>query len=245
MAIRLFVFDAYGTLFDVGAAVRQAAAEPGAEAWAARWVALAAQWRRKQLEYSWIRAVAGAHADFWQVTQDALDWTLEAEGLADPQLRQRLLDLYYELPAFPEVPEMLRQMKELGFTLAILSNGSPPMLQAAVDSAGDRTPAGCGPVDRGGGDFQARSRSLRNGGCVLRRGAPRDGLRVVEQLGRLLRGGLRLPRDLDEPRGCPHGPPAGSTCPRVVRSARAAHSGCREGRRQRSEPIGSSGLDAI
>lgn len=136
MATRLFVFDAYGTLFDVAAAARRAAAEPGAEAWADRWAALAARWRRKQLEYSWIRAVAGAHADFWQVTQDALDWTLEAEALTDPRLRQRLLDLYYELPAFPEVPEVLRGLRDQGFALAILSNGSPPMLQAAVTSAG-------------------------------------------------------------------------------------------------------------
>ena len=136
MAIRLFVFDAYGTLFDVAAAARRAASEPGAGAWADRWAALAGQWRRKQLEYSWIRAASGAHADFWQVTQDALDWALEAEALADPQLRQRLLDLYYELPAFPEVPGVLRGLKDQGVALAILSNGSPPMLQAAVDSAG-------------------------------------------------------------------------------------------------------------
>lgn len=136
MAIRLFVFDAYGTLFDVTAAARRAAAEPGAEAWADRWTALAGQWRRKQLEYSWIRAVAGAHADFWQVTQDALDWALQAEALADPQLRQRLLDLYFELPAFPEVPEVLRRLRDQGYALAILSNGSPAMLQAAVASAG-------------------------------------------------------------------------------------------------------------
>ena len=136
MSIRLFVFDAYGTLFDVAAAARQAAAEPGAEAWAGRWMALAGHWRRKQLEYTWIRAAAGSHADFWQVTQDGLDWALEAEAIDDPQLRQRLLNLYHELPAFPEVPEVLRTLKEQGFTLAILSNGSPSMLQAAVASAG-------------------------------------------------------------------------------------------------------------
>ena len=106
------------------------AAEPGAEAWADRWTALAGQSRRKQLEYSWIRAVAGAHADFWQVTQDALDWALQAEALADPQLRQRLLDLYFELPAFPEVPEVLRRLRDQGYALAILSNGSPAMLSS-------------------------------------------------------------------------------------------------------------------
>lgn len=134
--IEACVFDAYGTLFDVGAAARIAAAEPGAEAWADRWPRIASEWRRKQLEYSWLRAVAGAHADFWQVTQDALDWALEAEGLADPALRERLLALYWELAAFPEVPAVLDLLAARGKRLAILSNGSPAMLQAAVDSAG-------------------------------------------------------------------------------------------------------------
>lgn len=135
MPIRLCVFDAYGTLFDVAAAARVAAQERGSEGWAARWPALSAQWRRKQLEYTWLRAVAGAHVDFWQVTQDALDWALEAEGLTDPALRQRMLDLYHELAAFPEVPGVLAALKERGLKLAILSNGAPDMLQAAANSA--------------------------------------------------------------------------------------------------------------
>lgn len=134
--IKACVFDAYGTLFDVGAAARQAAAEPGAQDWAAKWPAIASHWRRKQLEYTWLRAVAGAHIDFWQVTQDGLDWALAAEGLRDPALRQRLLDLYWNLAAFPEVPAMLATLAQGGQRLAILSNGSPGMLQAAVDSAG-------------------------------------------------------------------------------------------------------------
>ncbi|MCC5968909.1 MAG: haloacid dehalogenase type II [Pararhodobacter sp.] len=136
MPIRLCVFDAYGTLFDVAAAARSAAAEPGAEGWAARWPTLSANWRRKQLEYTWLRAVAGAHVDFWQVTQDALDWALEVERLADPVLRQRLLDLYHELAAFPEVPGVLAALKARGMQVAILSNGAPPMLEAAARSAG-------------------------------------------------------------------------------------------------------------
>ena len=136
MPIRLCVFDAYGTLFDVAAAARVAAQEPGAEAWATRWPALSAQWRRKQLEYTWLRAVAGAHVDFWQVTQDALDWALEAEELSDSSLRQRLLDLYHELAAFPEVPGVLAALKTQGLKLAILSNGAPAMLEAAANSAG-------------------------------------------------------------------------------------------------------------
>jgi 2-haloacid dehalogenase len=136
MPIRLCVFDAYGTLFDVAAAARAAAAEPGAGDWAPRWPSLSAHWRRKQLEYTWLRAVSGAHVDFWQVTQDALDWALEAEGLDDPALRQRLLDLYHELSAFPEVPAVLAALKGQGLQLAILSNGAPAMLDAAARSAG-------------------------------------------------------------------------------------------------------------
>ncbi|MFN3937217.1 MAG: haloacid dehalogenase type II [Gemmobacter sp.] len=134
--VRLCVFDAYGTLFDVAAAARIAAAEPGAAGWSRRWPALSASWRRKQLEYTWLRAVAGAHVDFWQVTQDALDWAMEAEGLQDPGLRRRLLDLYRELAAFPEVPGMLAALRGRGLRLAILSNGAPAMLEAAVASAG-------------------------------------------------------------------------------------------------------------
>ncbi|WP_319545231.1 haloacid dehalogenase type II [Ruegeria conchae] len=137
MAITTCVFDAYGTLFDVAAAARQAAAEPGFEALADKWPELANHWRLKQLQYTWLRAVADAHCDFWDVTQDGLDWALEAVSLqGDNTLRQRLLDLYWELQAFPEVPEMLKALKEDGMQTAILSNGSPPMLDGAVQSAG-------------------------------------------------------------------------------------------------------------
>jgi len=134
--IKACVFDAYGTLFDVGAAARIAASEPGTEGWAASWPQLAADWRRKQLEYTWLRAVAGAHVEFWQVTQDGLDWALEAAKLNDPALRARLLALYWELAAYPEVPAMLATLAEQGQRLAILSNGAPGMLEGAVNSAG-------------------------------------------------------------------------------------------------------------
>jgi len=136
LAITTCVFDAYGTLFDVSAAAREAAAEPGREALAAVWQKLAADWRRKQLEYTWLRAVTGAHTDFWTVTQDGLDWAMEASGLGDAGLRERLLQLYWELSAYPEVPAMLAALKAAGQTTAILSNGSPDMLKGAVDSAG-------------------------------------------------------------------------------------------------------------
>ena len=135
MVIKACVFDAYGTLFDVAAAAREAAAEPGREAFAKSWQKVATDWRLKQLQYTWLRAVADAHTDFWNVTQDGLDWALQAAGLDDPELRERLLALYWELAAYPEVPEMLARLKADGYQTAILSNGSPDMLAGAVDSA--------------------------------------------------------------------------------------------------------------
>ena len=136
MAITTCVFDAYGTLFDVAAAARQAAAEPGGEKLAQIWPQLAEDWRAKQLQYSWLRAVTGEHTDFWRVTQDGLDWALELRGLSDDvALRERLLSLYWQLQAYPEVLEMLRALKAAGMNTAILSNGSPDMLQGAVQSA--------------------------------------------------------------------------------------------------------------
>lgn len=137
MPVRACVFDAYGTLFDVSAAARAAAAEPGGERLAEAWPRLAADWRAKQLQYTWLRAVMGEHADFWSVTQDGLDWALEAQGLlGQTGLRDRLLQLYRELSAYPEVPKMLARLKDRGFATAILSNGSPDMLNAAIASAG-------------------------------------------------------------------------------------------------------------
>ena len=136
-AITTCVFDAYGTLFDVSAAAREAAAEPGGEALAETWPRLAETWRAKQLQYSWLRAITGAHTDFWEVTRDGLDYALEAAGLeGDAELRERLLQLYRELTAYPEVPEMLAALKAAGLRTAILSNGSPEMLADAVTSAG-------------------------------------------------------------------------------------------------------------
>jgi 2-haloacid dehalogenase len=137
MPITTCVFDAYGTLFDVAAAARLAAAEPNFTAIKDDWPAVAEHWRLKQLQYSWLRAVAGAHTDFWEVTKNGLDWALEKTGHDnDPALRERLLALYWELQAYGEVPDMLAALKAGGMNTAILSNGSPDMLQGAVDSAG-------------------------------------------------------------------------------------------------------------
>ncbi|AXI45452.1 haloacid dehalogenase type II [Sulfitobacter sp. SK012] len=136
MPITTCVFDAYGTLFDVAAAARQAASEPEFAAIKETWPQIAEHWRLKQLQYSWLRAVTDAHTDFWHVTQDGLDWALEKTGHAgDLALRERLLALYWELQAYPEVPEMLGALKQAGLNTAILSNGSPDMLSGAVDSA--------------------------------------------------------------------------------------------------------------
>ncbi len=137
MPITTCIFDAYGTLFDVAAAARMAAEEPGREGFAEHWPQIAEHWRLKQLQYTWLRAVMNQHCDFWEVTKDGLDWALEASGLdGDDTLRTRLLQLYRELAAYPEVPDMLAALKARGMQCAILSNGSPDMLEAAVQSAG-------------------------------------------------------------------------------------------------------------
>ena len=137
MPITTCVFDAYGTLFDVAAAARQAASEPDFSRIASDWATLAEHWRQKQLQYTWLRAVAEAHDDFWTVTQQGLDWALEKTGHdGDAALRERLLALYWELQSYPEVPAMLQKLKQAGLNTAILSNGSPDMLDGAVRSAG-------------------------------------------------------------------------------------------------------------
>lgn len=136
MPVTTCVFDAYGTLFDVAAAARIAAEQPGQQKLAEVWPKLAADWRLKQLQYTWLRAITGDHVPFWQVTKDGLDWAMEASNLDDPELREMLLALYWELPAYAEVPKMLATLKAEGFLTAILSNGSPEMLAGAVDFAG-------------------------------------------------------------------------------------------------------------
>lgn len=125
------VFDAYGTLFDVSSASRSAQ-----DALGERWQALSDLWRSKQLQYTWLRGLGGRHADFWQVTGDALDFSLETLKINDPALRERLMSLYLGLSAYPEVPLALRQLKNAGMRLAILSNGTPRMLESAVSNAG-------------------------------------------------------------------------------------------------------------
>ena len=129
--VQACVFDAYGTLFDFASAARGCADVLGDGI-----DRLTALWRDKQLQYTWLRALQGQHADFWQVTGDALDFALATLGIDKPGLRGRLMDLYLRLDAFPEVPDVLRHLRNAGMRTAILSNGSPTMLDAVVKTSG-------------------------------------------------------------------------------------------------------------
>ena len=125
------VFDAYGTLFDFNSAANAARDELGED-----WQRLSDLWRLKQLQYTWLRGLAQHHADFWQVTGDALDFALASLRIERPGLRERLMQLYLRLGTYPEVPAMLRELKMRGMKLAILSNGTPDMLAAVVTNSG-------------------------------------------------------------------------------------------------------------
>jgi 2-haloacid dehalogenase len=130
------VFDAYGTLFDVTGAARLAAAAPGGEALATIWPVIAADWRQRQLDYTWLRAAARRHAPFDQVTADSLDATLACHGIDDPALRNRLLGLFRRLPLFPDVTPVLSALSAAGHRLAVLTNGTPAMIGEAAAHAG-------------------------------------------------------------------------------------------------------------
>ena len=125
------VFDAYGTLFDVHSPMRKLAAEIGPEA-----DNISKLWRQKQLEYTWLRSLMGVHVDFWHVTGDALDYALEHYNVSEPGLKDEIMALYLNLEAYPEVAEALEAVRGRSKRTAILSNGSPSMLDAAVRHAG-------------------------------------------------------------------------------------------------------------
>ena len=127
--IKACVFDAYGTLFDYASAVARCRDDLQDQC-----ERLNTLWREKQLQYTWLRGLQGKHADFWQVTGDALDFALETLGIHNNDLRDRLMDSYLTLGVFPEVPETLRRLKSAGLKTAILSNGSPRMLARVAES---------------------------------------------------------------------------------------------------------------
>ncbi|RIA55541.1 haloacid dehalogenase type II [Dichotomicrobium thermohalophilum] len=129
--LRAVAFDAYGTLFDVHAPMARLAGEIGPNA------ALVSElWRQKQLQYTWLRSLMRDYANFWQVTCDALDYALEAHGIATPELRDKLLALYRDLDTYDDAASALSALRERGIATAILSNGAPDMLQQAVAHAG-------------------------------------------------------------------------------------------------------------
>jgi 2-haloacid dehalogenase len=131
MPVRAFVFDAYGTLFDVHAAIarHREAAGPDADRFSEIW-------RTKQLEYAWMLSAAGHYVDFWTLTERALDHAFARVPSVDRKLRTTLLDAYFKLDAFPDARAALKALKASGLKTAILSNGNPRMLQGAVDAAG-------------------------------------------------------------------------------------------------------------
>ena len=129
--MKAYVFDAYGTLFDVHSAVRSCAINVGPQA-----DRLSEIWRAKQLEYTWVLTLSGVYENFETLTAQALDFALEKCGIYDISLRADLLAAYDQVAAFPEVKETLRSLKAKGAKLAILSNGTPRMLNAAVANAG-------------------------------------------------------------------------------------------------------------
>jgi 2-haloacid dehalogenase len=129
--LKAIAFDAYGTLFDVHAPMARLAGEIGSNA------ALVSElWRQKQLQYTWLRSLMQDYADFWQVTSDALDYALAAHGIENEALRDKLLALYRDLDAYDDAAPALSNLRERGLATAILSNGSPDMLQQAVAHAG-------------------------------------------------------------------------------------------------------------
>jgi 2-haloacid dehalogenase len=132
--IKACVFDAYGTLFDVHGPLRKLAPGIGPKA-----DDISQLWRQKQLEYTWLRSLMGTHADFWHVTSDALDYALERYGVSEPGLKDEIMALYLTLDPYPEVVEALTVVKAKGRLTAILSNGSPSMLEPAVRHAGLET----------------------------------------------------------------------------------------------------------
>ena len=126
--IKAIIFDAYGTLFDVNSAAEKCRDKIGD-----KWERFANFWRTTQLEYTWLRSLMNRHKDFWQITEDSLDKSMKTFDI-DPSMKNELLNLYKVLSPFKEVPDTLKALKEKKFKLAILSNGTPSLLDELVKS---------------------------------------------------------------------------------------------------------------
>ena len=133
--VNICIFDAYGTLFDVTSATRIVANEEEYSSFPNHSVKVSNSWRIKQLVYSWLRNIMHEYIDFWQITKDALDFALEENQIKNEKLRQRLLDVYWNLSAYPEAQDVLTTLKANNIQTGILSNGSKQMLNSAVVSA--------------------------------------------------------------------------------------------------------------
>ena len=128
--IKVCIFDAYGTLFDVNAACRELSIEVGD-----KWQDLATLWRLRQTEYTWLRNSMNEYINFWNITEDALEYAMDTLDIKNDKLKNKLLDLYLKLEAYPEVKKVLTQLKKEGYKTGILSNGSEAMLASAVKNA--------------------------------------------------------------------------------------------------------------
>ena len=128
--VKVCIFDAYGTLFDVNAACRELSKEVGEQ-----WQELATLWRLRQVEYTWLRNSMNEYINFWNITEDALEYAMETLNIKNEELKNKLLDLYLKLEAYPEVEKVLTQLKKEGYQTGILSNGSEEMLASAVKNA--------------------------------------------------------------------------------------------------------------
>ena len=126
MQTKAIVFDAYGTLFDVNSAAEKCKNKIGN-----KWLSFANFWRTTQLEYTWLRSLMKKHKDFWQITEDSLDKSMKVFGI-NMSMKNDLLNLYKVLSTYPEVKEVLENLKKKNFKLAILSNGTPALLEELV-----------------------------------------------------------------------------------------------------------------
>ena len=126
--IKAIIFDAYGTLFDVNSAAEKCKTKIGD-----KWENFANYWRKTQLEYTWLRSLMDRHKDFWQITEDSLAKSMKAFNI-NSEMKNELLDLYKVLSPYPEVKETLKKLKEKKYKLAILSNGTPSLLNELVKS---------------------------------------------------------------------------------------------------------------